>query len=54
MWAFRDSLNRFELSHLAVQIEEASKPSLYWVAGRETEEFCSRLGGRPNLPANFD
>jgi len=42
------------LGRIAGAIETAVKPSLWLATRAESENAVSRLGGRPNLPGEFD
>ncbi len=42
------------LARVAGSVAAAAKPSVLLISTQESEETCSRLGGRPNLPEQLD
>ena len=50
----REQLEAKGLGRIAGVIETAVKPSLWLATREESENGVSRLGGRPNLPEEFD
>jgi hypothetical protein len=53
MESLAQSLEVNGLGRIAKDIEAAAMPSVFLVPGEPSEDPCSRLGGRPNLPADL-
>src|SRR5580698_6789930 len=50
MASIRELLTAHGLTRVADLLETVAKPSLLLRSGERSEDPCSRLGGRPNLP----
>jgi hypothetical protein len=48
------SLEARGLARIAKDIEAAAMPAVFLIPGDPSEDPCSRLGGRPNLPVELD
>jgi len=48
--SIREVLTAKDLAHIAEHMEAIAMPSLLFASGTHSEEACTRIGGRPNLP----
>src|SRR5438128_471334 len=48
------SLEASGLARIAKDIVAAARPTVFLIPGTPSEDPCSRLGGRPNLPSELD
>ncbi len=54
MPSLAESLESSGLARIAKDIEAVALPTVFLIPGEQSEGPCSRLGGRPNLPAGLD
>jgi hypothetical protein len=54
MPSLAQSLEASGLARIAKDIEALAMPAIFLIPGDPSESPCSRLGGHPNLPSEFD